>query len=147
MKTMVLHRLLPLLAAGIFGTAQAVTEADVERSFNPYKSGFPTFPGLTAGTVVNKSNVEQFKDALDAGLYLVVKNGWDELKVEPTTQFETDKFYVQATRNNMNTAKLGATNGEIIGFVAGRPFPEEPPVSDPRAGEKIAWNYKYGINW
>jgi len=31
--------------------------------------------------------------------------------------------------------------------VAGRPFPEEPRLDDPRAGEKLAWNYKYGVNW
>lgn len=137
-----------LLAAGsVSHAAHAATEADVEASFNPYKNGFPSVAGLSAGTVVNKANVEQFKDALDAGMYLMVKNGWTELKVGPTTQFTMDKFYVEATRKNLNTAKLGADNGQITGFAAGRPFPEEPKADDPRAGEKLAWNYKYGVNW
>lgn len=127
--------------------AHSATEADVERSFNPYQSGFPSFPGLTAGITVNKGNVEQFKDVLDAAQYQAVKDGWTEMKVTATTSFEMDKHYVEATRKNIGTAKLGPKNGEIIGYVAGRPFPEEPSTEDPRAGEKVAWNYKYGVNW
>ena len=139
--------LIALMALGLHGASHAVTEGDVENSFNPYKAGFPSFPGLAAGTVVNKANVEQFKEVLDAGLYLVVKNGWDEIKVGPTTQFTMDKFYVEASKKNLGSTKLGAQNGAISGFVAGRPFPEEPRADDPRAGEKLAWNYKYGVNW
>jgi hypothetical protein len=140
------HYLALALLIGV-GIAQAATEADLEHSFNPYKDGFPTFPGLTAGMTINKANVEQFKDVMDAGLYLTVKNGWDELKIGSTTQFEMNEHYVAATRKNLGSAKLGSQNGEITGFVAGRPFPEEPDLADPRAGEKVAWNYKYGVNW
>ena len=136
------------MACGVLsGAAFAASEADIDASFRPYKSGVPSFPGLSAGTVVNKANVEQFKDALDEGLYTAVKNGWTELKVGPTTSFDLEPNYVEATRKNLNKTKLGAKTGEITGFVAGRPFPEEPSLSDPQAGDKIAWNYKYGINW
>lgn len=138
---------LTLAAAGLAAGALAATEADLEASFNPYKQGFPSFPGLTVGTVISKANVEQFKDALDAGMYLAVKSGWTEIKVGPTTQFQLNKAYVEASRKGLNKTKLGAKNGEISGFEAGRPFPEEPRLDDPRAGEKIAWNFKYGINW
>mgnify|MGYP002788684565 CR=1 FL=1 len=136
-----------LLAAACSGLAVAATEADVEASFNPYKGGFPSFPGLAVGTVINKDNVDKFKDAMDAGLYMSVKNGWTELKVGPTTQFTLNQAYIDASKKGINQAKLGAKNGEMSGFQAGRPFPEEPKLDDPRAGEKIAWNYKYGINW
>lgn len=139
--------LLSLLMASLCVPVQAATEADVEQSFNPYKNGFPNFPGLQPGTVINKTNVEQFKDILDQGMYTVIKNGWYEMKAGATTQFELNKNYIEATKKNINKTKLGAKNGEISGFIAGRPFPEEPQTSDPRAGEKIAWNYKYGINW
>ncbi|OYT98879.1 MAG: outer membrane lipoprotein-sorting protein [Burkholderiales bacterium PBB1] len=136
------------MACGLLCSATfAATEADVDASFRPYKSGVPSFPGLTPGTVVSKANVEQFKEVLDEGLYTMVKNGWTELKVGATTSFEMEPNYVEATRKNINKAKLGAKTGEITGFVAGRPFPEEPSLSDPQAGDKIAWNYKYGINW
>ncbi|WP_255353665.1 DUF1329 domain-containing protein, partial [Methylibium sp. Root1272] len=138
---------LAAFAAACLGPAQAATEADVEASFNPYKNGFPSFPGMAPGLVINKANVEQFKDAIDAGQYLAVKNGWTEMTVGPTTQFTLTKYYIDATKANLNKAKLGEKTGQITGFAAGRPFPEEPQEADPRAGEKIAWNYKYGINW
>lgn len=142
-----LFALLPLLASALFNPAHAATEADLDKSFYPYKNGAPSFPGLSVGTVINKSNVDQFKDAIDVGLYQVIKNGWYELKVGKTTSFDSDKFYVEATRKNLGKAKLGPKTGDIEGFVAGRPFVEEPSMSDPRAGEKLAWNFKYGINW
>lgn len=147
MKTQLSRIGLALLAAACSGLAVAATEADVEASFNPYKGGFPSFPGLAVGTLINKDNVDKFKDAMDAGLYMSVKNGWTELKVGPTTQFTLNQAYIDASKKGINQAKLGAKNGEMSGFQAGRPFPEEPKLDDPRAGEKIAWNYKYGINW
>lgn len=125
----------------------AVSEADVDKSFNPYQGGFPVFMGLEPGLVINKDNVDKFKEILDDGEYEVIKNGWYEIKVGATTDFALNKNYIDATKKNINTAKLGEKNGEITGFVAGRPFPEEPGADDPRAGEKLAWNYKYGINW
>ncbi|MCZ4303386.1 DUF1329 domain-containing protein [Zoogloeaceae bacterium G21618-S1] len=138
---------LALMTAGLASAAFAATEADVEASFNPYKNGVPSVAGLAAGTVINKTNVEQFKDALAVGIYKMIKEGYYEVKVGATTQFEMNKAYVEATKKNLNTAKLGPNNGDITGFVAGRPFPEEPDLKDPRAGEKLAWNYKYGVNW
>ncbi|TVO57209.1 DUF1329 domain-containing protein [Denitromonas halophila] len=138
---------LALMMAGLVTTAYAATEADVEASFNPYKNGVPSVAGLSAGAVITKANVEQFKDALAVGIYKMIKEGYYEVKVGATTQFEMNKAYVEATKKNLNTAKLGANNGDITGFVAGRPFPEEPDLNDPRAGEKLAWNYKYGVNW
>jgi hypothetical protein len=145
-------RKLPILSAlalfaGLSTAAHAATETDLEKSFFPYKNGVPTFPGLTPGLVITKANVEQFKDALDLGMYQVIKNGWVEVKVGKTTSFDLDTHYVDATRKNLGKAKLGPKTGDIEGFVAGRPFVEEPSASDPRAGEKLAWNFKYGINW
>lgn len=135
------------LAVFASGLAYAATEADVENTFNPYKGGFPKATGLSAGTVINKGNADQFKDVIPAGVFKLLKDGLFEIKVGPTTQFELSKPYIEATRKNLGKAKLGAKNGDIEGYVAGRPFPEEPDAKDPRAGEKLAWNYKYGVNW
>ncbi len=129
------------------GAALAATEADVDNSFFPYKAGLPSFPGLTPGLVINKANLEQFKDAFDPGLYELVKDGWVDIQVGASTDFPQPKPYIEATRKNLNKARLGAKNGELEGFVAGRPFPEESSASDARAGEKLAWNYKYGVNY
>lgn len=136
-----------LLAAGLCTQAFAASEADVEIAFEPYKKGFPTFPGLSAGMTINKDNVDQFKEALDAGMYMVIKNGWYQIKVGETLNFPNPKGYIEATRRNLGKTKLGEKVGQIEGFAGGRPFPEEPSTSDPRAGEKVAWNFKYGANW
>jgi hypothetical protein len=132
-----------LAAAG----AQAATDADVEATFFPYKNGFPTFPGLQAGMTIDKTNVDQFKDILAVGTYKIIKEGYFVMKIGPSSDFPLSDAYVAATRANLNKVKLGAHNGDIDGYVAGRPFPEEPKLDDPRAGEKLAWNYKYGVNW
>lgn len=139
---------LSLLAALLpHALAQAATPDDVDKSFYPYKNGVPTHAVAKPGAVINKANVESAKDALDPALYQFVKDGWLEMKVGATTSFDLNKNYVEATRANLNKAKLGGKTGEISGFVAGRPFPEEPSAQDARAGEKLAWNFKYGINW
>jgi len=139
--------LLTLLLAGVTGAALAATEADVENSFNPYKNGVPSFPGLTPGLTINKGNVDQFKDVLGSGEYKLIKDGLTQVQVGATTQFTISKAFIDATKANLNKTKLGAKLGEIHGYVAGRPFPEEPDLKDPHAGEKLAWNYKYGVNW
>ncbi|GAB2182435.1 hypothetical protein DLREEDagrD3_26580 [Denitratisoma sp. agr-D3] len=145
MKTTQLVLAMSLLFAN--GITLAATEADVDATFFPYKAGTPKFPGLTPGMTINKGNVDQFKEVLAVGTYKAIKEGWTEIKVGATTSFDLSKPYVDATRKHLNTAKLGANNGDLTGYVAGRPFPEEPDAKDPRAGEKLAWNYKYGVNW
>lgn len=139
--------LLHMLVVGLVGSTHAATETDVDNSFNPYKLGMPSFPGLNVGMTISKSNVDQFKDILAVGTYKIIKDGLFEMKVGPTFNFSLPQTYVDATRKNLNKAKLGSKTGDIEGFIAGRPFPEEPDPKDPRAGEKLAWNFKYGLNW
>ncbi|GAA0789066.1 DUF1329 domain-containing protein [Marinobacterium sediminicola] len=142
-----------LLSAAIAMTvatgAQAadVSEEIIQQSFYPYANGAPTFEGLQAGMTINQGNVEQFKDVLDPGMYRFIKNGDTEIKVGATTSFDLHPSYVEATRKYSGDVALGAGHGEISPTVAGRPFPAEPSTDDPRAGEKLAWNYKYGYNW
>jgi hypothetical protein len=135
------------LASTITSLASAATETELDNAFHPYKKGFPAFPGLNPGLVINKANVDQFKDALDPANYQLVKDGWYEVTAVPTIDFPNAKGYVEATKAHSGSVKLGGKNGEISGYVAGRPFPEEPDLKDPRAGEKLAWNFKYGVNY
>ncbi|CAA7625547.1 conserved exported hypothetical protein [Candidatus Terasakiella magnetica] len=119
----------------------------VEKSFLPYKAASPTHTVAKPGAVITAANVDQAKDVLDPAMYEAIKAGWYEMKVGATTSFDVSKTYVEATEKNLGKVQLGDKLGEIKGFIAGRPFPEEPQTSDQRAGEKIAWNFKYGINW
>ncbi len=136
-----------LLSAASSFIAEAATLEDVEASFYPYKDTVPTFEGLSTGMTINSGNVEQFAEILDPAVYQMLKDGWFEMKVGDTTSFDLHPNYVEATRKGLGQVALGDELGQINGFVAGRPFPEEPDMSDPRAGEKLAWNYKYGYNW
>ncbi len=136
-----------VIASSLFGfasLAHAATEVDVLKSFSPYSTGMPSFVGLASGMKIDKDNVDRFKEALDAGTFMMVKNGWFDIKTTPTISFDVVPKYVEATRANLNKTRLGDKPGEIIGYAGGRPFPEEPQESDPRAGEKIAWNFRYG---
>ncbi len=134
------------LAAAI-GVSQGATADVVDESFYPYKEGVPTFAGLEAGVTINAGNADQYKDVIDDAVYQQLKDGWFEMKVGETTSFDLHQNYVDATRKGLGSVSLGDELGQINGFAAGRPFPEEPSTDDPRAGEKLAWNYKYGYNW
>ncbi|MBR9885809.1 MAG: DUF1329 domain-containing protein [Oceanospirillales bacterium] len=127
--------------------AAAVSEEVIQNSFYPYRNGMPSYQGLSAGMTINQSNVEQFKEVLDPGLYMFIKDGATEIKVGETTDFGLHQSYIDATRQYSADVSLGEGYGELSKTVAGRPFPQEPSLDDPRAGEKLAWNYKYGYNW
>ncbi len=140
--------LISVALAGVLTTpAMAATVQDVETSFYPYKDGAPTAAGISAGMVINQGNVDSVKEYLDPAMYTFLKNGDYEITVGETTSFDLHSSYVDATKASLGKVKLGDKPGVIEGSVAGRPFPEEPSMDDPRAGEKLAWNYKYGYNW
>jgi hypothetical protein len=131
----------------VVSSAVAATLADVETSFYPYKNGVPTVKGLSVGMSISSANVDQFKDIIDVELFKMIKDGWFEMKVGATTAFTLHQNYIQATKDSLGKVSLGAEPGQINGYIAGRPFPEEPQLSDPRAGDKLAWNFKFGYNW
>lgn len=143
-KLLILLALIPLTMTPVFAED---TLEDLERSFRPYKDGVPQIEGVTPGMVINASNVDQAKEVLDDEMYQHIKDGWVEITVGETTDFILHDGYIQASKDNMNSTSLGSKPGELIGFVAGRAFLAEPDINDPRAGEKLAWNYKYGYNW
>ncbi|HIF17878.1 MAG TPA: DUF1329 domain-containing protein [Cycloclasticus sp.] len=128
-------------------SASAVTDADIDNSFKPYTKGFPTVEGVVAGLVINKSNVDTYASVLDDGMIKHIKDGWVELTVGEPMDFVLNQGYIDATKAGAKNHKLGAKVGELEGYTAGRPFPIEPSLDDPRAGEKMAWNFQYGYNW
>jgi hypothetical protein len=147
MKNRIMAMAMGLCMGSGLAIAAAATLDDVDNSFYPYKNGVPKVEGVTPGTVINAKNWQVAKDVLDPAMLKFIQDGAYEIKVGATYSLDLNQNYVKATRDNLNKTKLGAKPGELTGFVAGRPFPEEPSASDPRAGEKLAWNYKYGINW
>ncbi len=145
MKLFIRSLLVFAMGSVLHVSGQAATEAEIENSFRPYKDGFPSFPGLTAGTVINKQNADQFKDALIPEVYQRVKSGDVEITVGKQISAPYPKAYIAATAKYSSKVTLKAGSGAIGGYVAGRPFPGEPSASDPNMGEKMAWNHRYNL--
>ncbi len=133
---------LVLAAAGIARADQA--DDIIQNAFSPYIDGPPTMPGYTPGVAVDASNLASFIDAVPEGLAGIVGDGGYVLETRPTFSIDISENYKQATLEQLGKVQLGPEPGDISGFVAGRPFPEEPASDDPRAGEKLIWNYQYG---
>jgi len=60
--------------------------------------------------------------------------------VQETTDLPPREEYINATLEHSARVELG--DGELKNYVAGLPFPLIDP-QDPKAGEKVAWNYRY----
>lgn len=127
--------------------AAAAGPDELERSFDPYGRGEPRSAGPAIGLVIRKDNLEQHQEFVDPGTALAIRKGWYEIKVAPTTSIPMPAGYVEATRRHLGKTRLGPQVGDIEGYVAGRPFVEEPDIKDPRAGEKLAWNFRYGAGF
>ncbi|GAC18660.1 DUF1329 domain-containing protein [Paraglaciecola arctica] len=119
----------------------------IQASFFPYANSKPAFDGLSVGLVIDQSNVAEFKDIIDPAFYSFIEKGWTSITVGDTSSLELHQSYIDASAKGYGNVQLGKETGEIIGWQAGRPFPAEPSNEDARAGEKLAWNYKYGYNW
>lgn len=128
-------------------TSQAATTDDVENSFYPYGRDSAITRSLTdytPGMLIDQGNWKQFAAALPQGLSQHIDKGWYQLQTMPVASVELAESYQQATLEHLNATTLGAEFGQIDGYVAGRPFPAEPDTNDPRAAEKIAWNFQRG---
>ncbi|RTL48027.1 MAG: DUF1329 domain-containing protein [Rhodocyclaceae bacterium] len=134
---------LALSAIFVASAACAATDADVDYSFDPYKNALPSVPGAVPGTIISKANVQKFKDLLDPATYALIEQGSLEIPITETHSIPLSPNYIAATKKYANQVKLGSAVGTIEGYVAGRPFPFKPDKNDPRAGEKLAFNYKY----
>lgn len=101
-------------------------------------------PAVAAGTVVSNKNIDKFRDWLAPALADLIAQGRVEIPIGEFLQLPMHPSYIAATEGNSTTVRLGERNGDIVDYVAGRPFPGEPDSTDPRAGEKAAWNMRYG---
>ena len=95
------------------------------------------------GTVISAANVESFSAVLAPGLAELLSDGFLSITVGEPLSITTHLAYLEATRRHLGATRLGEQPGIIHDYVAGRPFPEEPRLDDPRAGDKLAWNLRY----
>ena len=71
----------------------------------------------------------------------MVQAGDFEIRVQETTDTPLFTGYVAASARNVGQVQLGA-DGRLENYTSGQPFPVL-DVSDPQAGVKAAWNYRY----
>lgn len=138
----------PLIASlvmGVVGTAFAATDAEIDAFFHPYAKGFPTTPGVKEGVVIDKSNADQFKDVLAPRVYDQIKAGNTSITVGKQRTASAPAGFIAASKKSAPKVKVQFGQGKIEGYQGGLPFPYEPSASDPNAGEKLAWNNRYGI--
>lgn len=95
------------------------------------------------GAVVAAENVATFRHLLPPKLADLIGAGFLTITVGEPLSFDTHPAYLEATRRHLGQTLLGDKPGLISGYKAGRPFPEEPQLEDPRAGDKLAWNLRY----
>lgn len=136
---------LALMTHMILVSAENITDTDIHYSFYPYKDGTPSIEGMDVGKVINASNVDSVKENLDPGTYQFIKDGYYEIEIGKTLDFELHPDYIKASQANL--AVTFDEKGMPDNYINGRPFPYKPLDNDPDAGKKLIWNFQYGRVW
>jgi Protein of unknown function (DUF1329) len=97
------------------------------------------------GTVIAAEGLAQYKQVLDADLAELVAQGWYSITVGEPLSFDPHPNFVAATAQHGAQTQLGEKPSEILNYTAGKPFPGNLSVDDPRAGERLAWNMRYAF--
>src|SRR3990172_2868106 len=90
------------------------------------------------GDTIGPHNWERVKGMVGDNLLDRIKQGYS-FKIKEPTRYDVPREYVEATKRYSGKVWLGA-DGELLNYVAGRPFPQIEP-RDPQAGQKVAWNF------
>ena len=104
-------------------------------------TGTPQHPDIPPGTTIDQHTWQTAEHLLPQEILHVIQAGDFAVTVQETTDFPLRSAYQAATETYSPHVSLdGGTR--IEGYRGGRPFPllDE---SDPRAGEKAAWNLRY----
>jgi hypothetical protein len=96
------------------------------------------------GTVIGAEALEQYRQILDPDLADLIAKNWLNITVGEPLSFDPHPNFIAATQQYGGQAQLGSEPGQLLNYTAGRPFPGEPSLEDPRAGEKLIWNMRYG---
>ena len=99
------------------------------------------------GTVITKDNVASFSHILAPKLVDLISDEFLTITTGDAISIATHPAYIEATKQYIDTTELGDEPGIIRNYVAGRPFPREPRLDDPRAGDKLAWNLRYTYSY
>jgi len=121
--------------------AEVLPLEHVQSSFHLYSAGPLRRQGITPGMTINQQNWEVATHLLPVEVLALIQKGDFTITVQETTDLPLRETYIQATMEQF--AKVSLNGGyKIEHYQGGRPFPILDPT-DPRAGEKAAWNFRY----
>jgi hypothetical protein len=93
---------------------------------------------LKPGDIIGPHNWERVRGMVGEHMLGRIKGGYS-FKIKEPRHYKPLTEHVEMTERYSNRIKLGS-NGELINYVAGTPFPSLDP-KDPQAGLKMAWNF------
>ena len=93
-----------------------------------------------AGTVINKDNLDKYKESLTATQQYFVRNGMIVPVIE-YRKYDWPPKYKEATEKYASQVKLSPDGRDMLNYVAGAPFPTIDD-NDPAAGAKWMWNHE-----
>lgn len=107
---------------------------------------------LSAGTVINKANLDQVKNDTFEGkaiasmlpekLEMQIRNYNLSIKLRNSAPISQDPKMIEATKKYASEVKYDAAKNEVTGYKAGLPFPDVSP-DDPTFAAKQIWNFYY----
>lgn len=93
---------------------------------------------LKPGDTIGPHNWQRVQGMVGENLLSRIKQGYT-FKIKSSKIIEPLREYDAATEKYSGKTRLGLS-GELLNYVAGRPFPAF-NANDPQAGQKVAWNF------
>ncbi|MBM4257695.1 MAG: DUF1329 domain-containing protein [Deltaproteobacteria bacterium] len=129
------------LACGQQVGAEMVVAEALRSTFYPYSQETVRYEGITPGLTIGQQNWQVAEKILPSEILKTLQAGDFTITVQETTDLPVREAYVAATEQYANSVSLDG-GYKVNSYQGGRPFPVIDPA-DPRAGEKIAWNFRY----
>jgi hypothetical protein len=85
--------------------------------------------------IINKDNVDKYKDNLPESLHKIIKEWGLEMNVIPAEfKFKPSKGYIEATRKNVENGCIISKDNKLENYNGGDPFP------DPKSALELMWS-------
>src|ERR1700688_2632927 len=103
-----------------------------------------TFAATTAradvkpGDMITAKNAEQVRTLVSPGTYVAVSKGM-QMNIVAAGRIDWPPPYQNATEKYASQVRLSPNHRDVLGYVAGQPFPLLDP-NDPDVATKIMWN-------
>ncbi len=130
-----------ILTSFHYAAAETVVSEPFRSAFYPYSQETARHEGITPGMTIGQQNWQVAEKVLPAEILRVLQAGDFTITVQETTDLPAREAYVSATEQYASAVSLDG-GYRVHSYQGGRPFPIIDP-SDPRAGEKAAWNFRY----